>query len=184
MNGWFAQNTDYVLFLILVTGLWIGLGLWLHRTGRLPSLPKFIWVLLAVVTVGGWWGVDSAGYRAQDTIRRQVELLVPFYVEELQQIGHARLPDNPPPGDPLYERLIQTEISWLKLNPAIADIYTFRRRADGAIFLLVDSETGVSLDQVAAASTAVSGRELANTQYFYGKSRRDIYGICKRRLRL
>jgi two-component system cell cycle sensor histidine kinase/response regulator CckA len=141
MNSWFTQNTDYLLFLILVVGLWLGLGLWLHRTGRLPSLPKVIWLLLVAVTVGGWWGVDRAGYHAQDAIRRQVELLVPFYVEELQQIGHARLPDNPPPGDPLYERLIQTQISWLKLNPAIADIYTFRRRADGAIFLLVDSET-------------------------------------------
>ncbi len=141
MNSWFAQNTDYLLFLLLTAGLWLGLGVWLHRTGRLPSLPKVIWLLLAVVTLGGWWGVDRAGYHAQDAIRRQVELLVPFYVEELQQIGHARLPDNPPPGDPLYERLIQTEISWLKLNPAIADIYTFRRRADGAIFLLVDSET-------------------------------------------
>jgi two-component system cell cycle sensor histidine kinase/response regulator CckA len=141
MNSWVAQNTDYLLFLILVTGLWLGLGLWLHRTGRLPSLPKIIWLLLAAVTIGGWWGVDRAGHRAQDAIRRQVELLVPFYVEELQQVGHARLPDNPAPGDPLYERLIQTQINWLKLNPAIADIYTFRRRADGAIFLLVDSET-------------------------------------------
>jgi two-component system cell cycle sensor histidine kinase/response regulator CckA len=141
MNGWFAQNTDYLLFLMLTVGLWLGLGLWLHRTGRLPSLPKIIWLLLAGVTIGGWWGVDRAGYRAQDAVRRQVELLVPFYVEELQQVGHARLSDNPAPDDPLYQRLIQTQINWLKLNPAIADIYTFRRRADGAIFLLVDSET-------------------------------------------
>jgi len=141
MNGWFAQNTDYVLFLLLVTGLWLGLGLWLHRTGRLPGLPKVIWLLLAVIMIGGWWGVDRAGHRAQDTIRRQVELLVPYYVQEFQVAGHDRLPDNPAPADPLYASLVQMQINWLRLNPAIADIYTFRRRADGAIFLLVDSET-------------------------------------------
>ncbi len=141
MTGWFAQNTDYVLFLLLVGTLWLGLGWWLGRTGRLRALPKITWVLLVMVTMGGWWAVNRAGSYAQNDIRRQVELLVPFYVQELQQAGHARLPDNPAPTDPLYLKLIQTEINWLRLNPAIADIYTFRRRADGAIFLLVDSET-------------------------------------------
>jgi two-component system cell cycle sensor histidine kinase/response regulator CckA len=141
MTGWFAQNTDYVLFLLLVGTLWLGLGRWLGRTGRLGSLPKVTWVLLVLVAAGGWWAVNRAGSYAQKDIRRQVELLVPFYVQELQQAGHARLADNPAPTDPLYLELIQTEINWLKLNPSIADIYTFRRRADGAIFLLVDSET-------------------------------------------
>ncbi len=141
MHGWFAQNTDYVLFLILVTGLWLGLGLWLHRTGRFAAVPRMFWLLLLVVMGGGWWTVDRLGRDAQTTIRRQIELLVPYYVQEMQQTGHARLSDSPAPGDPLYEKLLQMEINWLKLNPGIADIYTFRRRADGAIFLLVDSET-------------------------------------------
>jgi len=141
MNSWSAQNSDYLLSLLLVAGLWFGLGLWLHRTGRLATLPKVVWILLAAVAIGGWWGVDYAGRNAQNNIRRQIELLAPFYVQEMQQLGHDRLADHPAPGDPLYERLIQTQINWLKLNPAIADIYTFRRRADGAVFLLVDSET-------------------------------------------
>ena len=141
MSAWFTQNTDYLVFLVLVAGLWLGLGLWLQRTERLASLPKITWLLLAVVAGGGWWAVNRAGYDAQGNIRRQVELLVPYYVREMQQAGHARLPDNPAVGDALYEKLIQMEIGWLKLNPAIADVYTFRRRADGAIFLLVDSET-------------------------------------------
>ncbi len=141
MTGWFSQNIDYLVFLFLVTGLWLGLGGWLHRTGRLTALPKITWLLLAGVVVGGWWIINGAGTQAQKDIRRQVELLVPFYVQEMQRAGHARLPDNPPAHDPLYQELIQTEISWLKLNPLIADIYTFRRRADGAVFILVDSET-------------------------------------------
>jgi PAS domain S-box-containing protein len=141
MNGWFAQNTDYLVFLLLVIGLWAGLGTWLQRTGRLAAVPKIFWVLLVLVTFGGWWPMDRVGRTAQNEIRRQVELLVPFYVEELQQAGHALLPDNPAPDDERYLRLIRMQVNWLRLNPAIADIYTFRRRADGAIFLLVDSET-------------------------------------------
>src|SRR5262245_47441077 len=95
MTGWFAQNNDYVLFLLLVGALWLGLGWWLGRSGRLGALPKIIWVLLVLVAGGGWWVVDHAGNQAQKETRRQVELLVPFYVQELQQAGHARLADNP-----------------------------------------------------------------------------------------
>ncbi len=141
MTGWFAQNTDYLLFLLLVGALWSGLGTWLVRTNRMQAVPAITWVLLVVMAGGGWWLVNRAGARAQDDLRRQVELLAPFYAAEMQRAGHARLPDNPAPDDPLYLELIQTELNWLRLNPAIADIYTFRRRADGAIFLLVDSET-------------------------------------------
>src|SRR5262245_24656130 len=83
MTGWFVQNTDYLVFLALVAGLWLWLGWWLNRTGRLGALPKVTWLLLSVVVGGGWWAVDRAGYNAQNNIRRQIELLVPFYVQEM-----------------------------------------------------------------------------------------------------
>ena len=141
MTGWLSANTDYLAFVTLVGVLWIGLGLWLHRTGRFGALPWLTGLLLAGVLVGGWFIVNNAGHSAQKNLRQQVELLLPFYVQEFQLLGHARLPDNVAADDPHYLELIATEIRWLKLNPAIADIYTFRRRADGAVFLLVDSET-------------------------------------------
>ncbi len=148
MNGWLASNTDYLVFLALVAGLWLGLGIWLHRSGRLATVPKIAWLLLVLVAGGGWWLVNRAGARAQQNMRREIELLVPYYAQEMQQAGHARLPDDPAPDDPLYLELIQMQINWLKLNPAVADIYTFRRRADGAIFLFVDSETDYNRDRV------------------------------------
>ena len=141
MNGWLTQNLDYAAFLALVAGLWLGLALWLRRTGRRGARPPAAGLLLLAQLAGGGVMVAQAGRNAQKNIRRQLELLLPFYVQEIQQLGHARLPDNPAPDDALYLRLIRAEIRWLKHNPAIADIYTFRRRADGVVFLLVDSET-------------------------------------------
>jgi PAS domain S-box-containing protein len=141
MTGWLSSNLDYLAFIALVGVMWAGLALWLRRTGRLAALPKITWLLLVTVLAAGWFIVNQAGRTAQRNQRQQVELLVPYYVQELQQLGHARLPDNVAADDPLYQRLIRTQIRWLKLNPAIADIYTFRRRADGAVIMLVDSET-------------------------------------------
>jgi PAS domain S-box-containing protein len=141
MTGWFSSNFDYLVFVAIVGGMWAGLALWLRRTGRLAALPKAIWLLLLVVLAAGWVFVDQAGHAAQRNQRQQVELLVPHYVQEFQQLGHARLPYNVTADDPLYQRLIRTQLRWLKLNPAITDIYTFRRRADGAVIVLVDSET-------------------------------------------
>ncbi|MDI1248611.1 MAG: PAS domain S-box protein, partial [Lacunisphaera sp.] len=141
MTGWLSSNFDYLVFVAMVGVMWAGLALWLRRTGRLATLPKSLWLLLLVLLAAGWFIVDQAGHAAQRNQRQQVELLVPYYVQELQQLGHANLPDNVAADDPLYQRLIRTQIRWLKLNPAIADIYTFRRRADGAVVMLVDSET-------------------------------------------
>ncbi|MDB6114187.1 MAG: sensor histidine kinase response regulator [Lacunisphaera sp.] len=141
MNAWLAQNPDYLAFLALVAASWIGLGWWLRRTDRFRALPRLTWLLLAIVLGGGWLAVNRAGRDAQKNLRQQVELLLPFYVREFQQMGHAQLSDNPTPDDPVYLRLIRAQLHWLKNNPAIANIYTVRRRADGAVFLLVDSET-------------------------------------------
>src|SRR3954468_9840351 len=99
MTGWFVQKNDYLLFFTVVVALWAALGTWLRRTNRLGDLPKGTWLLLIVVAGGGWWVVNRAGLRAQKELRRQVELLVPFYVEEMQKAGHARLPDKPSATD-------------------------------------------------------------------------------------
>jgi len=141
MTGWLSANLDYLALVALVGFMWTGLGLWLHRTGRLGALPGLTGMLLAGVLAGGWFVVDRAGRNAQRNLREQVELLLPYYVQEFQRLGHARLPDDIAADNPLYLSLIEAEIRWLKLNPAIADIYTFRRRGDGAVILLVDSET-------------------------------------------
>ncbi|NUN96702.1 MAG: response regulator, partial [Candidatus Omnitrophica bacterium] len=46
----------------------------------------------------------------------------------------------------LYLYLIDTQIGWLERNPLVADIYTFRKRPDGKVVLMVDSETDYNHD--------------------------------------
>ena len=72
--------------------------------------------------------------------------IAPTYAQELETLGHARLSSQAGPEDPLYLSLIAAERRWLGANPSVADIYTLRRRADGSVFLLVDSETDYDRD--------------------------------------
>ncbi len=141
MNGWLVTNFDYLAFLATAAAMWAGLIWWLRRTDRFSTLPRTTWVLLALPLIGGWFQVNHAGANAQRNVQERVLLMLPFYVQEFEQLGHARLKDKPAQDDPLYHELVQTQIRWLKLNPFIADIYTYRVNADGSVFLLVDSET-------------------------------------------
>jgi len=146
MTGWLAQNTDYLAFIALVAALWAGLVLWLHRTGRLRSLPRIIWLGIVLVLVGGWFLVDRAGREAQANTRQKIELLLPVYAREFERLGHTKVPSDSE-GDPaIYLPLVNTQIQWQKLNPFISDIYTFRQLPDNRLVVVVDSETDYNHD--------------------------------------
>jgi hypothetical protein len=65
----------------------------------------------------------------------------PTYAEESARLGLARVTPGTANTDPTYLALIDAQLRWLRSNPFAADIYTFGRRADGRVVLLVDSET-------------------------------------------
>ncbi len=69
-----------------------------------------------------------------------VEGLAPTYAAEMAALGHDRLNQNTNAEDPLYLSLIERELTWLRLNPTVHDIYTMRRVGE-EIRLIVDSET-------------------------------------------
>ena len=56
-------------------------------------------------------------------------------------MGHAKVSLTTSPDDPGYLQLIEAEKAWLRANPLVADIYTFRSDDKGKIRLIVDSET-------------------------------------------
>jgi signal transduction histidine kinase len=135
---------------VVVAGL--GLVLAAAVSGRL------LWSRVSRSLLVGWLPVaalvagltalaaSAAAGREQARLRSLVEGMAPTYALELQRHHHADLGLDTPPDDPRYLELVETQKAWLLANPAIADVYTFRRRDDGAVVLLVDSETDYDRD--------------------------------------
>ena len=110
-----------------------------HRSGlRLPSVT---WGLLLGFTLGAGLLAEWVQHDRSAQLITAFSGFGPTYAEELKRMGHAQITLDTPPTDPLYLQLIEVEKSWLKANPLIADIYTFRHDDQGRIRLIVDSET-------------------------------------------
>jgi signal transduction histidine kinase/CheY-like chemotaxis protein len=106
-----------------------------HRTAVLAA------VLMMVVLVGGSWLVAVKGVEATASLRRSLEGIAPTYATEMRALEHWKLDSNAPPDNPLYLKLIEAEKRWLAANPAVADVYTFRKDSEDTWRLIVDSET-------------------------------------------
>ena len=113
-----------------------------RRIGRLAITSA----LLLAVLAGGWRLTEVAGNQARAQAEQMVCGYAPTYAEEMEHLGHAALGLDTAPDDPRYLAMIQAEIRWEASNPGVADIYTFRKRPDGKIVLMVDSETDYNRD--------------------------------------
>ncbi|HTN75286.1 MAG TPA: ATP-binding protein, partial [Pirellulaceae bacterium] len=127
--------------------VWGVVCVWLYRAQHHRVALLLGWQFLAVVLVPGWYLVQASGEQEADRLRRLIAGYAPIYAEELERLGHARLPDNPSADDPLYLTLLQMEKRWLASNPNVADIYTFRQLPNGQVVMLVDSETDYNRNQ-------------------------------------
>lgn len=140
-----AEPWDFLIFAALGCAGSMALAR-LLRFGPRRWLVAFSLLLAALVA--GWFSARQAGRAAAREIERLVGALGPTYARELEALGHADLPSDVAPDDPRYLRMIEAEKRWLAANPNVADIYTFRRRADGRFVLWVDSETDYDHDGV------------------------------------
>lgn len=135
-----SQYTDYLMFTLLVVSGFSVLHLWLQRS-RKGHTPLFTWVLLLGILFAGWFLTNEAGRRERLRLQKMVSGIAPTYAQELERMGHSRMTLATDSEDPLYLSLIDAEMRWLNVNPTVADVYTFRKREDGRVVLLVDSET-------------------------------------------
>ncbi len=109
------------------------------RSGRRTALVV-VGLVCVVMSSGSAW-VDRRGKNATESMRNALVGIAPTYAVSLEARRHWQLPSDAPPDDPLYLDLIEAQKRWLRVNPAVADIYTFRKDADGRWRLIVDSET-------------------------------------------
>ena len=117
------------------------LARWLRRRAVGQANAWRLALAVGGMAVLGAGLAERAGARERANHIMRVQGLAPTYAEELSRMGHAALPDDLAPDDPGYLLMIEAQKRWLQVNPAIADVYTFRRDAGGAVVLFVDSET-------------------------------------------
>lgn len=124
-------------------------SVWAWRMRRLMRPWRCIHVaalsVVAVTVIGLHWTTNAE----TGEIERRFALLTAFaetYAQEFEVEGHANVATDVAPDDPQYLKLVSTQIAWLAKNPLISDVYTFRKRADGSIALVVDAETDYGRD--------------------------------------
>ena len=142
MNG----QLDYILFSGASVILFALLQMRARSSRRRRRRLAIGALLLAAILGGGWFLVQQAGVQARAQIEQMVCGYVPTYAQELTRLGHAELTLETEPDDPHYLAMIDAEKRWLAANPSVADIYTFRKRADGKIVVMVDSDTDYNHD--------------------------------------
>jgi PAS domain S-box-containing protein len=146
LTKWLAEQRDY-LWLVGAAALCFGVLAYRLRRYRSPAqLPRAAWLIALAVLIAGWWATQRAGEHARRECIAQVSALAPTYAYELTRMGHAQLPSDAQPDDPHYLALIEAQIQWEKLNPAVNDIYTMRKLPNGTNILVVDSETDYDRD--------------------------------------
>ena len=145
MLGW-QTPWDFLVLLVVSIGGACGAHCWLARSRKGAGVPVHAWLLLLCLNAAGYFLADQAEHVERAQLERLVEGFAPTYAMELERMGHAKLGLDTPPDDPTYLALIATQKRWLQMNPAVSDIYTFRKSGDGTIHLLVDSETDYDRD--------------------------------------
>lgn len=142
MSIWIlTYKIDVLIFAFLGFGLTLAMHIWLRRRLKTGGLPVQGWMMSAfLICMGTLWS-SSSGNQERIRLTHMLEGIAPTYAEEMNRLGHQNLSNDPAPDDQLYLNLIDAQKRWLKINPAVADIYTIRRNSQGKLFLLVDSET-------------------------------------------
>ncbi|MBX3404092.1 MAG: response regulator [Phycisphaeraceae bacterium] len=147
---WWAAVAQYHVDLVIA---WVGalgcIGWVLAVSGKSGSGRRTALVVAALILgtmASGSLFVNAYGRKATRALRQAVEGIAPSYASGLENLQHWALPSDASPDDPLYLRMIETQKRWLRVNPAVADIYTFRRDEEGRWRLIVDSETDYNRD--------------------------------------
>ncbi|CAN5524453.1 hypothetical protein BH10PLA1_BH10PLA1_14430 [soil metagenome] len=136
-----ARYIDLAMFCALGVVTTLVVHIWLRRSGVKHGIGPIVWLMLVVLLAGG----SALAYFAGESERQQLKLTLqgfaPTYAEELARLGHAAVNAETAPDDPTYLKLIDAEKRWQKINPAVNDIYTFRKTSEGKFIFIVDSET-------------------------------------------
>jgi signal transduction histidine kinase/DNA-binding response OmpR family regulator len=134
------SQIDYFLFSLICLVALVAVTAVIRRFGRADRALLAAWILIPLILIPGWFFVEAEVKGERARLGKHIGGFAPTYAAELELLGHASITLATDNQDPVYLKMIEKQIRWLELNPSVADIYTFRRHADGNA-LIVDSET-------------------------------------------
>ncbi|HWA24665.1 MAG TPA: ATP-binding protein [Lacunisphaera sp.] len=140
LHRFLLYRLDLALLILLVAAAFVLTDRHLRRKIS-RGLSTKIWVFAALLLGASAAIAEWAARDRTDRLQSVFSGFGPTYAAELAIQGHADITTETAPTDPHYLQLIESEKRWLRANPTIADIYTFRRDRDGRVRLIVDSET-------------------------------------------
>src|SRR4051812_38136540 len=105
------------------------------------GIGRATWAALLAVIFAGAGASELAGNHERNRLHDMLQGIAPTYAQELSRMGHSKITLDTKPDDAQYLSMIEAEKRWLKVNPGINDVYTFRKTPDGKVRLIVDSET-------------------------------------------
>lgn len=134
-------NCDFVIFAsVLLTGLSVT-HVCMRRSRLRCGMKPYAWALQVCLLAGGFLFVHHAGENERASLRKQISGIAPTFAQEIQLLDHSRIALETPPDDPGYLAIIEAQKRYLRVNPSVADIYTFRLLPNGKVALICDSET-------------------------------------------
>jgi len=136
-----SENGDFLLFVALIFAVMLVLRWFVQRGTTDAKLPRYTWIIAGVFVAGLGIRLVFVTKDAKANIEYLLSDIAPILADEMEQLGHARLTLQTPPDDPLYLQLIEVQKRVLKMTAGLMDVYTMRRRPDGKVVLMVDSET-------------------------------------------
>lgn len=134
-------NLDIAAFTALVLLATAVVHLIVRRSSGAGGLSRGSWIILLLMLVAGSSAAISAGRSERSRLQGMLQGFPPTYAIEAARLEHSKITHETAKDDAGYLRLIETEKQWLKVNPAVNDIYTFRKNKDGKVAFVVDSET-------------------------------------------
>ncbi len=139
-------HIDTAIFGVLtLLTLWVSRR-FIRRKNSRGKFPTSLLTLIVLLVAGGLVFAAYSEKNEREQIRQLVSGLAPTFASELETMGHSKITPETPPDDPAYLAIIEREKAWLKFNPDVADIYTYRRLPDGKIVFIADSETDYNHD--------------------------------------
>lgn len=90
---------------------------------------------------GGWFFVQYGENKVKQQMKNIMDGVAPTFAYELHRMGHAAIDLDTPGDDLIYVEMINTMVDWMKINPLIQSIYTFRQTTQGDVVFILGPET-------------------------------------------